>query len=1076
MKKLLLLSYALLICTIAFSQTGNNFKNQQKKQTTGNPPGLSFINISKIQNLKSGAINLNNQFSISPNLQLPNTSGSNHVKNLILDSGSPIYFEKESNQLKSSESETPENHFYAFFEAARNTTKLFDPSNELQITQTTTDNLGITHIRSQQYFKGIKVYGAESYLHIGTEKDIFTGRIAGITPELETTPGINAETAINAAIEDLKARTIFKNLSAKEKQFLKYEFPEPSLIIYKNRLAYEISIRPNIVEEWKYYIDANSLEIIYYFNNTNSDGPTTATAYDLNGVLRTINTYLENGTYLLLNASETMYNSTKQEGFIMTLDANHTSTTELNYSMVTSSNNTWNDASSISAHTNAKTAYAYLKNTFNRNSINGQGGDIISLINVADEDGGSMQNAFWNGIAIFYGNGGTYFDPLAGALDVTAHEMGHGVVSNTANLEYYGQSGAINETYADIFGSMVDRDDWLIGEDIVKLPYYPSGALRNMANPHNGGTSINDYYWQPNHFSEVYIGEEDNGGVHINSGIGNYAYYKFATTVSKEKAEQVFYRALTYYLTSKSQFIDFRIAVVQSAKDLYGSNSTEVTAAENAFDAVGIYQDNQIDYVQDYDVNSGQDYLMTYDTDDSNANTLYRSSTTGTDFYAMTTTIMKNKVCVSDNGNGLVFVSDDDKIRSMSTNPDAPDESILSNEAFWDNVTLSRDQSRLAAISTQIDTAIYVYDFNTQQWAKFILYNPTTSHSGGTAGGVLFADAIEFDHSGEYLIYDAFNTLNSLTDDDITYWDIGFIKVWDKVNNRFGDGTISKLYGSLPKNVSIGNPTFSKNSPHIIAFDYMDGSTSEFATFGANLLTGDVDIITTNAKAGYPSFSKNDDKIAFSALNTSSKEVVAVIDLDPNKITGSGSASIIVADAKWPVFYTMGDRSLSLEPVANFTVDIKSGNAPLAVHFVDLSINNPTNWSWSFSGGSPSTSSLQNPTVTFNASGTYTISLTCSNSTGSNSITKTSYITVSTTTAVDDLVTELFSFYPNPTADRIFIHSQKYFRLRIFSSSGALLKDIYNQQEVNLSELPAGLYILKFEIEGKLITSKIIKQ
>src|SRR5512145_778308 len=178
----------------------------------------------------------------------------------------------------------------------------------------------------------------------------------------------------------------------------------------------------------------------------------------------------------------------------MTLNANSTSTSNLDYSLISSTNNTWTGMkAAVSAHYNAYLAYEYFRTTFNRNSINGKGGNIISFINVTESDGSSMENAFWNGQAVFYGNGGSHFKSLAGALDVTAHELGHGVVSNSANLEYIGQSGAMNETYADIFGSMVDREDWLIGEDVVKTAYYPSGALRDMADPHNGGTKNDPY-------------------------------------------------------------------------------------------------------------------------------------------------------------------------------------------------------------------------------------------------------------------------------------------------------------------------------------------------------------------------------------------------------------------------------------------------------------------------------------------------------------------------------------------------------------------------------------------------------
>lgn len=91
-----------------------------------------------------------------------------------------------------------------------------------------------------------------------------------------------------------------------------------------------------------------------------------------------------------------------------------------------------------------------------------------------------MGNAFWNGQAMFYGNGDNAFQPLAKGLDVAGHEMTHGVVEGTANLEYQGKSGALNQSFADIFGVMIDRDDWKIGEDVVKTSAFPSGALRSM--------------------------------------------------------------------------------------------------------------------------------------------------------------------------------------------------------------------------------------------------------------------------------------------------------------------------------------------------------------------------------------------------------------------------------------------------------------------------------------------------------------------------------------------------------------------------------------------------------------------
>ncbi|MBE0676861.1 MAG: M4 family metallopeptidase, partial [Bacteroidales bacterium] len=836
-----------------------------------------------------------------------------------------------------------------------------------------------------------------------------------------------------------------------------------------------VTIRPNFIEEWKYFIDASGGEIIHKFNNTFSDGAVTAQAYDLNNVLQTISTYLETDTYYMFNISENMFVAATGEGAVITLDANNTSTSYLDYRNVTSSNNTWPQKNTVSAHNHATLAYRYFRNTFGRNSINGQGGNIIAFVNVAEDDGSSMENAFWNGKAVFYGNGGTSFYSLAGALDVAAHELGHGVVSTTANLEYYGQSGAINETYADIFGAMVDRNDWQIGEDITRTSYSPSGALRNMADPHNGGTSISQPYWQPKSTSEMYTGSQDNGGVHVNSGIGNHAYYLFASAVTKEKAEQVFYKALTDYLTMTSKFIDFRIAVVQAATDLYGASSTEVTKAKEAFTAVGIQQEEQVEKIQDYTVNAGQEYLLNYNTSSSYPGTLYR--TAGTVDASLTSTEMKGKVSVTDDGSLAVFVSTDSKLRGLSPDiPSDPGEFIFSDQQIWDNVAVSKDGNRIAAISIYIDTAIYLFDFEGTGVREkvFKLYNPTTSHDNTTAGGVLYADAIEFDITGQYLIYDSYNELNSNTGENIGYWDIGLINVWDNNARDWGDGKISKLYGSLPEDVSIGNPVFSKNSPWIIAFDYIDAAKNVYAVLGADLNAGQDNVITMNNTLGYPSFSKNDDRIAFTKKDGLTESIYS-IGLAADKISPSGTESRIITDARWPVFFATGARELSLPPVADFTVDVKTGNAPLQVKFFDLSVNQPSSWSWTFEGGTPASSTVQNPVISYNTPGTFRVSLVATNIQGSSTSTRNGYITVSSASAVEDHSQDAILVYPNPVSDKLNIISEMDFSVRLYDLKGRLVFSGANERIIDMAAMEQGVYLLEIISRGKVIKHKIVR-
>lgn len=616
----------------------------------------------------------------------------------------------------------------------------------------------------------------------------------------------------------------------------------------------------------------------------------------------------------MFNASQSSFPD-NPIGAILTLDANNSNLENLSVNHVTSSNNSWGEASSVSAHFNGGITYDYYLNTHGRNSINGEGGTIISVVNTTDEDGQNMANAFWTGQAMFYGNGGGVFLPLAGGLDVAAHEMTHGVVQNTAGLEYKNESGAINEAMADIAGAMVDRSNWQIGETVIPngSPYFPTGALRDMADPHNGGSSFSDNGYQPSHTNEQYFGSEDRGGVHRNSGIINHAYYLLAETIGKDKAERLFYRALANYMTQTSQFIDCRLAFESAAKDLYGSGSTEHNAVSDSFYAVGIGDPGtggggsgtappgQIE------VNPGQDYILSYDVNPSDQTTLYNSNTQGADFIPVTTTTLKRRPSLVDNGSVGVMITEDAEMYAIEMSSPYDDYAI-SDETIWDNVAVSKDGSRIAAITTSIDSAIWVYDYGKQQWAKFHLYSPTFTE-GVVLNNVLYADAIEWDYTGQYLVYDAYNELQNNDGNNIDYWDVGFIKVWNNASNNWGDGDIFKLFTGLPEGVSIGNPSLSKNTPFILAFDYVNENTGDIKIMGANLETGDVGEICNNDIIGFPNYSKLDNKIVFSSTYLG-REVVSVIDLNADKITSSGTASALIDVAKWPVWYATGNRDL----------------------------------------------------------------------------------------------------------------------------------------------------------------------
>ena len=924
----------------------NTFADKQKKASPAVTPTFraQVIRGGQSQKTRTAA---SHRSSHGPIRQLPATINaartSSPPDNIIYDQENqlPIFIESEAKTPAISGPSARTSvaaSSYEFLDQVKETMGIRQPREEFVVSAINTDPRGEQHVRMQQQYHGIKVYGSEIVLHTQQQQlRQLNGRYQA-TPELASTaPSLTESQAVAVALRDVEARTTVRTLKANEKELLDYDEPTTELVIYRpnstvaSSLVWHTTVRPNFVERWEYFVDAQRGEIMDFYNHTcHVDGPGVSTATDLSGTPRQIQTYEIDGFDYLIDASRPMFDpqSTVPDdpvGAIVTLDARNSPYTDMELYYVRTQNDQW-DPTAVSAHHNASVAFEYYQTTHQRNSINGQGGRILSVINVSDEDGSDFGNAAWNGAAMLYGNGDRSFSSLAKSLDVAGHEMTHGVIGSTANLEYRDESGAINESMADVFGVLIEReaDDWQLGEDVVNRQVYASGALRDMADPHNGGTSLGDPGFQPKHTNEQYTGEEDNGGVHINSGITNYAFYLFATdeNVGLEKAERVYYQALTNYLTSFSQFVDLRIAVVQATEEFYGADGAEATAARAAFDAVGIGEGTGTEQRPDLPTATGDEFILSYNTDPTFESTLYLTNAQGGDFEPLTTTVIKRKPSVTDDGSTVLFVSQDSNIRALSLTG-APDERIIQDEAIWDNAAISKDGTKMAAITTSQDTSIYVYDFETQEWAKFRLYNPSYTE-GVTTGEVLHADALEWNYSGEYLMYDAFNRFSSPDGSDLEYWDVGFMRVWDNEANTFGNGTIEKLFSSLPEGVSIGNPSFSKNSPTIVAFDYVNFEEDEYTLLTANIATNEVAQVFNNTRIGYPNYSVSDDKLVFDAVNQDNEAVVAVIDLQEDKINPADSnARVLIENAKWATWLAQGDRSIlsSATEMLSFTFE-----------------------------------------------------------------------------------------------------------------------------------------------------------
>jgi Zn-dependent metalloprotease len=859
------------------------------------------------------------------------------------DTRLPIFITTPANALlpaninakikKSNVSETVKDLSFSYLKEISPITKMFDPINQFSISSIESDELGYIHIRMQEVFKGVKIYGGEVVIHLSKNgRGIrFNGNYDIISSNLDLTAKVSGSIAIQNAINHLSRKTPIQKLGANESKLLNYTLPIIDTVIYKKSLVdsyaltYHITIRPNIIQRFEYFVDAQTGNILNSFESSCTiDGPRTSNAIDLNGVSRTINSYLTGSTYSLVDATKSMYNATTQSGILITLDKKNTFGTNETYDEITNSTNAWTNPTAVSAHFNAGVAFDYFKKNHDRNSIDGNGGNVISIINVVDPiTGKSMANAGWNGV-MSYGNGDSDFKPFAGSLDVAGHEMTHGVVEKTAGLDYNGQSGAINESMADIFGCMMDSTNWTIGETIVKNTIlYKSGALRSLKDPHNGGTSSNDDCWQPNHMNEYFYGSSDHFGVHTNSGIPNYAFYLLAnSTVGRYNASKIFYRALTKDLTKYSKFIDLRLAVIQAAKELFPTTDANIQAAAS-FDAVGIYDatSQKSNASKTILPNPGNGYLLSVNTDPSNLNGIYRSYTSGTGLTPLAGKVANNKISIADNGQYGVYIGTDKKMYSIITNPaSTPTISVIQSQPIWSNVVVSKDGKRIAAVTSNADTSIWMYDFSKTKWFRFKLYSPSYTE-GVKLQGPVYADGLDWDHNGEYIIYDCFNSLKKSTGASaIENWDINGIHVWDLAADSAADGSIFKVF-DLGDGENVGNPSLSKNSPYIMAFDYLNTTTNEYYVAGYNFEFDELGAIYKNNTYSYPSYNRTDDTLAFTSIDANSKYIVNTIKLNSDKISSpSLTANKILSTSKWPTYYTVGTRSYVTPPPPSISI------------------------------------------------------------------------------------------------------------------------------------------------------------
>ncbi|MGW2489217.1 M4 family metallopeptidase [Streptomyces sp. NPDC001606] len=472
------------------------------------------------------------------------------------------------------------------------------------------DKDGTQHVRYDRTYRGLPVLGGDFVVHL-TPSGGFRGadRATKRTISLPTiTPAISAPKASDLAVNALRAVHLGESLRQVK--------AKPELIVDALHGAPRLAWRTNVagldslgnpvartvltdartgarIDAWDSIETASGNGQSLYSGTVPLETTPSGSAYQLTDPTRG-NTYTGDAA----NKTDLCFLGicfSRAPSTVFTDSDNHWGT----------GSNADRSSAAVDAQYGTNMTWDFYKNTFGRNGIAGDGKGSYNRVHY----GSGYNNAFWDDscFCMTYGDGdGSTFGPLV-ALDVAGHEMTHGVTSKTAALTYSGESGGLNEATSDILGTMVewyannssDPGDYLIGEKIVKSGF-GKPALRFMDQPSKDGNSAD--YWSSsvgnldvhyssgvaNHFA--YLLAEGSGAKTINGVSYNSPTYNGSTVtgIGRDKVARIWYRALTTYMTSSTNYAGARTATLNAAKDLYGAGSTEYNAVAAAWSAVNV--------------------------------------------------------------------------------------------------------------------------------------------------------------------------------------------------------------------------------------------------------------------------------------------------------------------------------------------------------------------------------------------------------------------------------------------------------------------------------------------------------
>ncbi|MBL9138752.1 MAG: M4 family metallopeptidase, partial [Verrucomicrobiales bacterium] len=728
------------------------------------------------------------------------------------------------------------------------------------------DELGMTHVRLDQQRAGLPVIGAQLVVHFGPggEPTEVNGVHAPSSGRVE--PPVFAVTELDAvrrAREAVGAGGV--DAKAANARQVYYWNPNVSPVA-----AWAVEVVPTIAEAWEVIVAADTGQVLRRHSRV-LNAAATGQAMDLLGQNQTVPCWQQGADFLAIDTTLPMFDATQSRppsftnifGGICLFDVQNQDVEQAMNSGVayfrTTNPNQW-DATAVSALTHFRTIDAYYRATHGRNSFDDKGITLTALLHARFKNSqGTLysDNAFYNpSMNIFvFGDGQVTTVPgmLPAALDIAAHEYSHGVVDATAAFRYENQSGALHEHMADLFACMIDRDDWILGEDTVDRQKSDGG--RDLSDPHNprmndpGPKTMAEYKNLPN------TPQGDNGGVHVNSTIPSHAMYLCAAGpggLGREKVEKIAYRAVGKYLTQYANFVDYRRAQISAAKDLF-PNGNEAAVVAQSFDAVGIADGQETPPPTPVPATAGEERAVFLRAEFDPMWGMFL----GYGFYLVEAqntllitqnALQRTRPAVSGDGQWALYV---DEFGDLYWTDGSTEEQLTSSGDVR-TVAISKDQRYAAFTTADFDNQIHILTLADDTVRSATIRVPTS----GEEVTADFADVLTFDCTGEYLHFDAFAE-GVFGQAKHGCWGLFVLRVEDL-----------QCQSILPLSpgLQVGNPSLAHTrSDRLVAdYEYTEGNSTTVGMVALDLSKNELQVLLKGLSVyASPSFRGDDRKIVF---------------------------------------------------------------------------------------------------------------------------------------------------------------------------------------------------------------------